>query len=174
MGGNKKINICSSNNIQIIHVFIYIFSLAAISQLLTCTNQCFCFNCSRITAYVQLSHKFTGQLLTHLLESIVGPQNITISLRTYVSNRSVTLIGNVFLYGSQPVVQNVFWTKNGEELDTKGSGGRYSEVTVDNPSLTICEVNECDAGSYQLTATNDAWSATSDILILGIKLILEI
>lgn len=113
-------------------------------------------------------------MLTHLLESIVGPPKITISLRTYVSNRSVTLIGNVFLYGSQPVVQNVFWTKNGEELDTKGSGGRYSEVTVDNPSLTICEVNECDAGSYQLTATNDAWSATSDILILGIKLILEI
>lgn len=134
----------------------------------------FCFNCSRITFYVQLSHEFTGQLLTHLLESIVGPPNIMISHGTCVSNRSVTLIGNVFLYGSLPVVKNVFWTKNGEELDTKGSGGRYSEVTVDNPSLTIFEVNEYDAGSYQLTATNDAGSATSDILILGIKLILEI
>lgn len=62
----------------------------------------------------------------------------------------------------------MFWTKNGEELDTKGSGGRYSEVTIDNPSLAIFEVNEYDAGSYQLTATNALGSTTSDFLILGI------
>lgn len=167
-------NICSSNNIEIIHVFIFIFSLAVIIQLLTCTNQCFCFNCSRITCYVQLSHEFSGQLLTNLCKFTVGLPNITISHRTCVSNRSITLIGNVFLYGSLPVVKNVFWTKNEEVLDTKGSGGRYSEVTVDNPSLTIFEINEYDAGSYQLTATNDAGSTTSDFLILGIKLILEI
>lgn len=101
------------------------------------------------------------------LEYIVGLPNITISHRTCVSNRSVTLIGNVFLYGNLPAVQDVFWTKNGEKLDSQGSGGRYTEVTVDNPSLTIFEVNEYDAGSYQLTATNDIGSTSSDFLILG-------
>lgn len=107
-------------------------------------------------------------MLTNLLESIIGPPNITISQRTCVSDRSITLIGNVFLYGNLPAVQNVFWTKNGEKLDTQGSGGRYTEVTIDNPSLTIFEVNEYDAGSYQLTATNAVGSTRSDFLILGI------
>lgn len=121
-----------------------------------------------------LSHGFSCQLLTNLCQSIVGLPNITIGHRTCVLDRSVTLIGNVFLYGSLPAVKNVFWTKNGEELDTKGSGGRYSEVTVDNPSLTIFEVNEYDAGSYQLTATNAVGSTTSDFLILGIFLKMRI
>lgn len=62
----------------------------------------------------------------------------------------------------------MFWTKNGQELDTNGSGGRYSEVTVDNPSLTIFDVNQYDAGSYQLTATNALGSTSSDTVILGI------
>lgn len=107
-------------------------------------------------------------MFTNSSESIVDPPNITISHGTCVSKNSITLIGDVFVYGNLPAVQNVFWTKNGEELDTKGSGGRYSEVTVDNPSLKIFEVNEYDAGSYQLTATNDVGSTTSDFLILGI------
>lgn len=112
-----------------------------------------------------LSHTFSCQLLTNLCKFTVGLPNITISHRTCVS---ITLIGNVFLYGSLPDVKNVFWTKNGQELDTNGSGGRYSEVTVDNPSLTIFDVNQYDAGSYQLTATNALGSTTSDTVILGI------
>uniref|UniRef100_K1QMU3 Uncharacterized protein n=1 Tax=Magallana gigas TaxID=29159 RepID=K1QMU3_MAGGI len=94
--------------------------------------------------------------------------NIAISHETCVTNKSITLIGDVFVYENAPVVQNVFWTKNGEKLDIQGSGGRYTEVTVDNPSLTIFKVKEHDAGSYQLTATNDAGSTTSDFLILDV------
>lgn len=63
---------------------------------------------------------------------------------------------------------DVFWSKNGQKLDTKGNGGRYTEVTVDNPSLTIFNVNENDAGYYQLTAANAAGSTSSDFLFLGI------
>lgn len=138
--------------------------------LLICFNSLFklVFYWTNIAVNILLSHGFSCQLLISLFQSIVGLPNITICHRTCVLDRSITLIGNVFLYGSLPVVKNVFWTKNGEELDTKGSGGRYSEVTVDNPSLTIFEVNEYDAGSYQLTATNAVGSTTSDFLILGI------
>lgn len=121
-----------------------------------------------ITAYILLSHTFSCQLLTYLCKFTVGLPNITISHRTCFSNRSVTLIGNVFLYGSLPAVKNVFWTKNGQKLDTNGSGGKYSEVTVDNPSLTIFNVNKFDDGSYQLTATNALGSTRSDLINLGI------
>lgn len=61
----------------------------------------------------------------------------------------------------------MFWTKNGEKLDIKGSGGRYTEVSLNNPSLTIFRVNEYDAGSYQLTASNDVGATKSDEIVLG-------
>lgn len=106
-------------------------------------------------------------MLTHLLEFIVGVPNITISHKTCVSNRSISLVGDVFVYGDLPAIQSVFWTKNGKEINTEGSGGKYTKVTVDNPSLTIFEANEFDAGSYQLTATNAVGSTSSEFLILG-------
>lgn len=77
------------------------------------------------------------------------------------------MVGDVFVYGDLPAIQNVFWTKNGKEINTEGSGGKYTKVTVDNPSLTIFEANKYDAGSYQLTATNAVGSTSSEFLILG-------
>lgn len=77
------------------------------------------------------------------------------------------MVGDVFVYGDLPAIQSVFWTKNGKEINTEGSGGKYTKVTVDNPSLTIFEANEFDAGSYQLTATNAVGSTSSEFLILG-------
>lgn len=56
-------------------------------------------------------------------------------------------------------------------MDTKGSGGKYTEVRADDLSLTIFEVNTYDAGYYQLTATNPVGSTSSDIIILGIKFV---
>lgn len=70
-------------------------------------------------------------------------------------------------HGNLPKVQEVFWTKNGEKLDIKGSGGRYTEVGLNNPSLTIFGVNEYDAGSYQLIAFNDVGANKSDVIVLG-------
>lgn len=61
-----------------------------------------------------------------------------------------------------------FWTKNGRKLETEGNGDKFSNVSVDNPSLTIFEVNKYDAGYYQLTATNAIGSTKSDFLTLGI------
>lgn len=102
---------------------------------------------------------------------VKGLPNITISHKTCVSNRSITLSGDVFLYESFPAVQNVFWTKDGKKLDTEEIGGKYTEVRADDLSLTILEVNKHDDGSYQLTATNAVGSTSSDIIILGIKFV---
>lgn len=59
-----------------------------------------------------------------------------------------------------------FGQKNGKEINTEGSGGKYTKVTVDNPSLTIFKADKFDAGSYQLTATNAVGSTSSEFLIL--------
>lgn len=48
--------------------------------------------------------------------------------------------------------------------------GKYSEVSIKNPSLTIFDVNQHDAGSYQLTATNAVGSTQSNAIVLGINI----
>lgn len=73
----------------------------------------------------------------------------------------------MFLYDNCNATTDVFWTKNGNEIDTLNSGGKYSKTSTDDSSLTISDVNEHDAGSYQLTATNDVGSTQSDVIVLG-------
>lgn len=62
----------------------------------------------------------------------------------------------------------MFWTVNGEKIDKQGMGGKYSTVSVDDPSLTIYNVNRYDAGSYKLTATNAVGTTISDAIEISI------
>lgn len=62
----------------------------------------------------------------------------------------------------------MFWTVNGEKIDKQGMGGKYSKVSVDDPSLTIYNVNKYDAGSYKLTATNAVGTTISDAIEISI------
>lgn len=75
----------------------------------------------------------------------------------------------MFLYEGSPDILEVFWTRNSKRIDTQGSGGKFLEVTIENPSLTIRNVNSYDAGHYQLTATNAVGSTSSNIIVLGIS-----
>lgn len=93
--------------------------------------------------------------------------NISTIQETNIKNRFVKLIGNIFLDDDSPGLLEVFWTKNGKKIDIKGSGGRLSEVTIDDPSLIIREVCHHDAGPYQLTATNAVGPTKSDEIVLG-------
>lgn len=97
-----------------------------------------------------------------------SPPNITTSQETNIKCKCLKLIGNVSLYEDSPDILEVFWTKNGEKIDTRGSGGRLSEVTIGNPSLIIRDVNVDDAGNYQLTAVNAVGSTTSDVIALDV------
>lgn len=47
-------------------------------------------------------------------------------------------------------------------------GGKYSTVSVDDPSLTIYNVNKYDAGSYKITATNAVGTTISDAIEISI------
>lgn len=102
--------------------------------------------------------------------NITGRPNVTISHKTCIENHSVTLIGMVFLYEERPEIQTLFWSKNGQKLNSHDMRGKYSEVSINNPSLTIFDVNQHDAGSYQLTATNAVGSTQSNAIVLGINI----
>lgn len=99
---------------------------------------------------------------------ITGQPNVTICHETSFKNRSVTLIGMVFVPEQRPEIETLFWSKNGQKLNSQGMKGKYSEVSINDPSLTIFEVNQHDAGSYQLTATNALGSTQSEAIVLGI------
>lgn len=93
--------------------------------------------------------------------------NITNTICT-TKDRSVRLNCDVFLYDKSPALEDLYWTKNERKLDIQGSGGKYSgEVSPEDPSLTINNVNEHDAGNYQLTAINSVGPTKSDVIVLG-------
>lgn len=103
----------------------------------------------------------------------VGPPNITTSLETNIKNRSVKLIGNVFIYDDSPGILKIFWTRNDERVKYEESDGKLFKVYIDSPTLTIKNVSPDDAGEYQLTATNAVGSSSSDVIVLGICIILS-
>lgn len=102
---------------------------------------------------------------------ILGHPIVLTRCITNNKNRSVTLIGKVSETGENSKVHTVYWSKNGEKIENKVGERKYSKVTVQNPSLTINNVNHQDAGSYQLIAINAVGSNKSDI-VLG-KIIFE-
>lgn len=96
---------------------------------------------------------------------ITEPPTVSTFHTNCVETRSVKLIGNVFVIDQYPKVHAVYWTKNGKKIDPHTRGGKYSNVSVKSPSLTIHNVNYEDAGSYQLIATNAVGSNKSDIVL---------
>lgn len=94
------------------------------------------------------------------------------SHETCLEKRSLKLTGKVFPYDHFNATKDIFWTKNGEEIETSNSEEKYSRVNGDNSSFTmmISDVNGQDAGSYQLTATNEVGSTHSEDIVLGNKI----
>lgn len=111
------------------------------------------------------------QSKTFLKFFFIDPPNIITTFESNIKNQSVILIGNVYFLDNSPDVLETFWTKNNERLNTEESGGKLSEMRIDNPSLTIRNVSPDDAGEYRLTAINAIGSTTSDVIVLGILVI---
>eukprot|EP00105_Crassostrea_gigas_P007551 XP_011421835.1 PREDICTED: uncharacterized protein LOC105324463 [Crassostrea gigas] len=103
-----------------------------------------------------------------LIIHILGLPNITVSHVTDFMNRSIKLNGAVFVSDDSPGIQEVFWSKNGEKIDIQGSGGRLSGVTIDDPSLTIRNVSQEDAGKYLLTAINAVGPNDSAVISIDV------
>lgn len=74
------------------------------------------------------------------------------------------------LFDGSPNILEVYWTKNRERIDSQKSGGRLSEPSFEDPSLTIKDVCHKDVGKYQLRAVNAVGENISEIIDLGILL----
>lgn len=82
------------------------------------------------------------------------------------------MIGKVFVNKMLPAIKTIYWTKDGKKLEMEDGGEKYSEVNTRNPSLTIHNVNQHDAGTYRLTATNAVGTTSSEIVLgntIGVK-----
>lgn len=95
---------------------------------------------------------------------ILGHPNVLTRCIINNKNRSVTLIGKVSATGENSKVHTVYWSKDGEIIDKKIGERKFSKVTVENPSLTIHNVNHQDAGSYRFTAISSAGSNEGEIV----------
>lgn len=84
---------------------------------------------------------------------------------------SVKLKFEIFLYYESPAVTDVYWTKNGNKISISTSSEKYSGVDINDPSLTIKNVNCNDAGEYQLTAINAVGKTKSELIVLGNNMI---
>lgn len=96
---------------------------------------------------------------------ITEPPIVSTYHKNYNDTRSVELFGIVSVIDRYPKVNDVYWTKNGEEINTQAERWTYSKWGVKCPSLIIHNVNHQDAGSYRLTATNAVGSDKSDIVL---------
>lgn len=86
--------------------------------------------------------------------------------------KSVKLIGNVFVYDDSPRILETFWTKNVKTIDLEGSSRKCLEENIGSLSLTIKNVSPDDAGEYRLTAINAVGLSTSEVIVLGISVII--
>lgn len=77
----------------------------------------------------------------------------------------MTLFGNVYIFDDSPEICDTFWTRNDKKINSEEKSGKFFEVKINNPSLTITNVSTDDAGEYRLIAINDVGSTTSDFLL---------
>lgn len=80
---------------------------------------------------------------------------------------SLKLKCDVFLYDESPPLNNVYWTKGVKHNVIATNDGKYSGADINDPSLTIYNVNYDDAGEYQLLAVNPVGETWSTVILLG-------
>lgn len=138
-------------------------SLSPKSPLLVITNTTFeDVLYYRLRVWNRIGENFSNELRLNVTGK---PPFVSIHHKSYKKTCSVRLIGKVSVTDRYPSVHTVYWTKNGQKIDSKAGGRKFSEVTVKNPTLTIHNVNHQDAGSYQLIAINAVGSNKSDIVL---------
>ncbi|XP_062616794.1 titin-like [Saccostrea cucullata] len=98
---------------------------------------------------------------------ILDPPNISNDHLTRINSRSVILTCEIFPYDQSPPLTKLQWQKDGQVIDIPGSGGKYTGGTLDEPSLTITNVNQSDAGTYQCKASNAVGSTFGEAIFLG-------
>lgn len=71
----------------------------------------------------------------------------------------------MFVDDQSPAIHTIYWTKGEEKIKTLEGGDKYSEGSIEDPSLFIQNVNSHDVGTYQLTAINTVGSNKSNVVL---------
>ncbi|XP_062568952.1 uncharacterized protein LOC134231070 [Saccostrea cucullata] len=96
-----------------------------------------------------------------LLKLVGDPPSVFTSLETNILSQDVKFLCKVYLTEGSPEVTKIFWTKDKQNLDISGSGGKYAGGSIADPSLVIHNVNVNDAGEYQCCVSNAVGSMLS-------------
>ena len=76
------------------------------------------------------------------------------------------------VYESYPEPSVVFWTRDGEILNISVS--KYNGSTINEPSLTIVNIDQFDSGAYVCAVVNNIGTGYSSKILLLIKGIVKI
>lgn len=99
-------------------------------------------------------------------KSLLGKPNLS-EVTCSLHGNSVKLKCDVFLYDESPPLNYVYWTKGVEHKVIATNDEKYSGADIKDPSLTIYNVNNDDAGEYQLIAANPVGETCSTVILLG-------
>lgn len=99
-------------------------------------------------------------------KSLLGKPNLS-EVTCSLHGNSVKLKCDVFLYDESPPLNYVYWTKGVKHIIIATNDEKYSEADINDPSLTIYNVNNDDAGEYQLIAVNPVGETWSTVILLG-------
>ena len=80
-----------------------------------------------------------------------------------VEGQSVTITCRI--QGARPAVTSVTW-KKGQEVISVVTDSKYTEGTVQTPSLTIGSVLKTDAGEYTCQLGNDVGHGTASVTLI--------
>lgn len=97
---------------------------------------------------------------------LLGKPNVS-EVTCSLHGTSVKLKCDVFLYDESPPLNYVYWTKGVKHLVIAANDEKYSGADINDPSLTIYNVNNDDAGEYQLIAVNPVGETWSTVILLG-------
>ncbi|XP_065922710.1 uncharacterized protein [Magallana gigas] len=110
----------------------------------------------------------SNKLFLQLTGSKPNVSEVTCSLH----GNSVKLKCDVFLYDESPPLNYVYWTKGVKHIVIAANDEKYSGADINDPSLTIYNVNNDDAGEYQLIAVNPVGETWSTVILLGVPEVL--
>lgn len=99
-------------------------------------------------------------------KSLLGKPNVS-EVTCSLHGNSVKLKCDVFLYDESPPLNYVYWTKGVKHIVIAANDEKYSGADINDPSLTIYNVNNDDAGEYQLIAVNPVGETWSTVILLG-------
>lgn len=99
-------------------------------------------------------------------KSLLGKPNLS-EVTCSLHGNSVKLKCDVFLFDESPPLDYVYWSKGGKHIFIATNDEKYSGADINDPSLTIHNVNNDDAGEYQLIAGNPVGETWSTVILLG-------